>query len=63
MTNTITITDSIIDAIDARYYDLGGGYFGRDSIIAFARITLADGFMGGVDDFIDAVASDLRQND
>ena len=42
MTNTITITDSII---------------------TFARITLDDGFMGGVDDFIDAVASDLRQND
>jgi hypothetical protein len=63
MTNTITITDSIIDAIDARYYDLGGDYFGRDSIVAFARITLDDGFVGSVNDFIDAVASDLRQND
>ena len=62
MTN-FTITDDIINAIDARYNDLGGDYYGTDSIVQFAKYTLDNGFVGSVDDFINNVASDLRQND
>jgi hypothetical protein len=61
--NNIIINDNLIDAIDARYYDMGGDYYGRDSIVQFARYTLDNGFVGSVDDFINDVASDLRQND
>ena len=62
MTN-ITITADMIDAIMDRYDDLGGSYYGHDSALSFANYALADGFTGTVSDFIDAVASDLRQND
>ena len=61
--NTITITADLIDAIMDRYDDLGGSYYGHDSALSFANYTLADGFTGTVDDFINDVASDLRQND
>jgi hypothetical protein len=60
---TITITADLIDAIEARYDALGGSYYGTDSIVRFAQYTLDDGFVGSVADFIDDVASDLRQND
>ena len=60
---TITITTDLIDAIMDRYDDLGGSYYGHDSAASFARYLLDDGFTGTVTDFIDAVASDLRQND
>jgi hypothetical protein len=59
----IILNDSIIDAIDARYYELGGDYYGRDSIVQFANITIGNGFVGSVAEFIEDVASELRQND
>jgi hypothetical protein len=62
MTN-ILIKDSIIDAIDARYYELGGDYYGRDSIVQFAQCAIDNGFAGSEAEFIEDVASELRQND
>lgn len=60
---TITITSDLLDAIMDRYDDLGGSYYGHNDAASFARSILDDGFVGSVADFIDAVASDLRQND
>ena len=60
---TITITSDLIDAIMDRYDDLGGSYYGEESAERFARYTLDEGFVGSVADFIEDVASDLRQND
>ncbi len=60
---TITITADLLDAIMDRYDDLGGSYYGHDDAASFARSILDDGFVGSVADFIDDVASDLRQND
>ena len=59
MTNTITITDSIIDRIMDAYDSLGGDYFGHDSARRYASHTLSTGFDGSVDDLIRVVADDL----
>lgn len=61
--NNIILNDSIIDAIDNRYSELGGDYYGRESVIRFANIIIEDGFVGSVAEFIEDVASELRQND
>jgi hypothetical protein len=59
MTNTITITDSIIDRIMDAYDSLGGDYFGHDSARRYASHILSTGFYGSVDDLIRVVADDL----
>ena len=59
----ININSDLINAIDARYYELGGDYFGLDDIKMFANCTLNNGFVGSIAEFIEEVASDLRQND